>query len=69
MAMRYAFIIFLVVMTIEYLAKHNFMEEGFILAYSFERLQSATQTGGSMMTGGPLGLFISPHLGGRGSRV
>lgn len=61
--MRYAFIIFLVVMTIEYLAKHNLKEEGFILAYSFERLQSATQTG-SMMTGGPLGLFISPHLGG-----
>lgn len=67
MATRYAFIIFLVAMTTEYLAKHNFKEEGFILAYSFERLQSATQTGGSMTTG-PLGLF-SPHLGGRGSRV
>lgn len=50
--MRYTFIIFLVVMTLEYLAKDNFKEEGFTLAYSFERLQSATQTGGSMKTGG-----------------
>lgn len=30
--MRYTFIIFLVVMTLEYLAKDNFKEEGFTLA-------------------------------------